>query len=148
MNSLPVEFGIGTASVIDSLIIRWPSGLEQRFANVTPNVYYNLTEGQPLGVNNVYSGIPEKYSLSQNYPNPFNPTTNIKYQIANSSNVVLSVYNMLGKKVVTLVNQKQNAGFYEVTFDGTNLSSGIYFYKLTCTGQDNFSETKKMILLK
>jgi hypothetical protein len=145
MNSLPVEFGIGTATVIDSVIVSWPSGLVQRFANVAPNTIYPLTEGQPLAVGNTGSSVPDKYSLSQNYPNPFNPTTNIKYQIANNGFVTLKVYDILGNEVATLVNEKKSAGYYEVTFDASNYPTGVYFYKLTT---DNFTETKKMLMIK
>jgi hypothetical protein len=145
MNSLPVEFGIGTASIIDSLIIKWPSGLEQRFANVTPNTIYNVTEGQTIGVNNINSIIPDKYSLSQNYPNPFNSMTNVKWQMLNECEAKIVVFDMLGKEVATLVNEKLDAGSYQILFDASQLPSGIYFYKLTA---GNFSETKKMILLK
>jgi hypothetical protein len=154
MNSLPVEFGIGTASIIDSLIINWPSGQVQKFANVLPNIIYNITEGQPIGVNNNNNIIPEKYSLSQNYPNPFNPYTKIKYQITKLDNgkwkdenslITLKVFDVLGKEITTLVNEKQNPGYYEVGFDATNLPGGIYFYKLIV---GDYSETKKMVLIK
>jgi hypothetical protein len=88
---------------------------------------------------------PLNFMLSQNYPNPFNPVTSIKYQIASNSNVKLVVFDILGKEVITLVNEKQNAGDYEVKFDAGKLSSGIYFYKLT---SENFSDVKSMILIK
>jgi len=83
--------------------------------------------------------------LDQNYPNPFNPNTVISYRLAISSFAKLNVYDVLGNEVELLVNQKQTVGVYEVDFDGSNLPSGIYFYKLT---SDNFTETKRMILLK
>jgi photosystem II stability/assembly factor-like uncharacterized protein len=91
--------------------------------------------------------IPDKYYLSQNYPNPFNPATNIKYQITNNlpQQVTLIVYDILGKELATLVKDKLNAGEYETTFNGSGLTSGIYFYKLFTEG---FTQTKKMILLK
>ncbi len=116
---------------------------------------------------NDISNIPVKYSLSQNYPNPFNPSTTIKYSLAHSLIssqevkeqssrlarhllggsvlVTLKVYNILGQEVATLVNKQQTPGNYEVKFNAGNLDSGIYFYKLTT---DNFSDIKKMILLK
>ncbi len=95
--------------------------------------------------NNSVSFIPEKYSLEQNYPNPFNPTTKIRYYLAADNNVTLKVYNELGKEVSTLVNKTQNAGNYEVIFDGNSLSSGIYYYEISA---GNFKEAKKMLLVK
>ncbi len=103
------------------------------------------------GINNKKLS-PHRFELSQNYPNPFNPSTKIKYSIPNSPlpfgkglGVRLEVYDILGREVATLVNEKQRPGNYEVTFDGAKLSSGIYFYKLQA---GSFVQTKKMILLK
>jgi hypothetical protein len=98
-----------------------------------------------VGINNENSTIPDKFSLSQNYPNPFNPSTNIKYQIANNKFVSLKIFDILGKEIVTLVNDKQSAGTYEVKWDGSNYPSGVYFYRLMA---GDFSETKKMVLIK
>jgi hypothetical protein len=95
--------------------------------------------------------IPYNYLLSQNYPNPFNPSTNIRYEIPKNGFVKLVVFDILGREIQTLVNEKQNAGSYEVTFNarqpglGSNLSSGIYFYKLQ---SGNYTETKRMLLIK
>ena len=88
---------------------------------------------------------PDRYELSQNYPNPFNPVTTIKYQIPDDGMVKLIVFDALGREVKTLVNNVQIAGVYEVRFDATDVSSGVYFYKLV-TGQ--FEDLKKMIILK
>ncbi len=85
------------------------------------------------------------YNLSQNYPNPFNPTTTIKYQIAETGYVTLKVYNILGQEVATLVKEEKQPGSYYAYFNGSNYSSGIYFYKINA---GNFVSTKKMILLK
>lgn len=87
----------------------------------------------------------KKFYLGQNYPNPFNPNTIINYAIPAKSQVTLKVYNLLGKELFTLVNKEQNSGNHNVDFDASNISSGIYFYKLQA---GNFVETKKMILLK
>ncbi len=91
----------------------------------------------------------KNFSLSQNYPNPFNPTTKIKYSIPaglyNTEKVQLKVYDILGNEITTLVNNQQQPGNYEVTFKGTNLSSGIYFYTIRV---GTFISTKKMVLLK
>ncbi len=85
------------------------------------------------------------FSLYQNYPNPFNPSTKIKFVIPKSSFVSLKVYDILGREVATLLNEEKHPGSYEVEFDGSNLSSGIYFYRLQAR---DFSDTKKFILLK
>ncbi len=90
-------------------------------------------------------GLPEIFVLSQNYPNPFNPSTTIKYSIPASNFVTLKVYDVLGNEVSNLVNEYKNAGSYEVNFDGSQLSSGTYFYKLESGA---FSQTKKLQLLK
>ncbi|HJY64368.1 MAG TPA: T9SS type A sorting domain-containing protein, partial [Ignavibacteria bacterium] len=95
--------------------------------------------------NNGNLNKPETFSLSQNYPNPFNPVTNIIYSIPVNGLVCLTVYNMLGQEVTKLVNENKHAGSYNVTFDGTNLSSGIYFYDITA---GDYMERKKMVLLK
>ena len=75
-------------------------------------------------------GAPAKFELSQNYPNPFNPTTNIRFTLPEAGNVKLAVYNLLGQKIADLVNQNMEAGFHNITFDGSNLTSGIYIYRL------------------
>ena len=101
-----------------------------------------------VGINNISTAVPEKYSLSQNYPNPFNPTTKIRFEIQKDSEVKLVVYNSLGKEISTLVNKNLNAGTYETDFNGEGHSSGVYFYKLFISGEKNFIETRKMILTK
>ncbi len=116
---------------------------------------YNFTLTNVVSVGNFTSGLPEEYLLSQNFPNPFNPVTTINYQIPNSGQVELKVFDILGNLVSTLVNQKQDAGFYTVNFDagqynsGKALSSGIYFYTLNAkSGSGEFSQTRKMFLIK
>jgi hypothetical protein len=89
--------------------------------------------------------VPNKVWLSQNYPNPFNPITVIAFLLPEKQNVSLKVYDILGKEVVTLVDEELNGGYYEKTFNAINLSSGIYFYRLIT---DNYNETKKMLLIK
>ena len=94
--------------------------------------------------------LPGTYALSQNYPNPFNPTTQIAFDLPTKSQVSLTVYNVLGQQVTTLVNEKLAAGKYEADWDGRSsegnqVASGIYFYRLHT---ENFTQTKKMILLK
>ncbi|MBK7105574.1 MAG: T9SS type A sorting domain-containing protein [Ignavibacteriae bacterium] len=113
--------------------------------------YYRLLIENPTAVeidNNIQT--PNDILLNQNFPNPFNPTTKIKYSIPinekrETSNVKILVFDILGKEIATLVNQKQNPGNYEVTFDASEFNSGVYFYKII---SGNFIETKKMILMK
>lgn len=88
---------------------------------------------------------PVTYKLSQNYPNPFNPSTTISYQIASAGNVQITIYDVLGKEMMTLVNENKSAGEYEIVFDASSLTSGVYFYRII---SNNFSETQKMILLR
>jgi hypothetical protein len=97
------------------------------------------------GIGNNNGDIPKVFSLSQNYPNPFNPSTSIKYAIPKNSFVILTVYDVLGRAVKTLVNEQKTPGIYEVTFDAGDLSSGAYFYKISA---DGFSDTKRMMLVK
>jgi hypothetical protein len=89
--------------------------------------------------------IPNYYSLGQNYPNPFNPATVIKFTLPESQNVKLVVFDILGREVKTLVNEVRSPGVYEVNFDASGLSSGIYFYRLIT---DNFTDTRKMLMIK
>ncbi len=88
---------------------------------------------------------PSGFLLAQNYPNPFNPSTVISYQLSAASYVVLNVYDVLGREVARLVNERENSGDHKVTFEGSKLSSGVYFYRLSA---DGFTVTKKMILAK
>lgn len=88
---------------------------------------------------------PNKFILTQNYPNPFNPTTVISYKLLAGSKVTLRIYDVLGREVTTPVNEEQSAGWKEVQWNAVNVSSGIYFYKLT---SGNFTETKRMIVVK
>jgi len=109
----------------------------------TDDFGYLFVFDNPLKVED--KGIPATFSLSQNYPNPFNPTTVIHYTVPKTSLVNLSVFNLLGQEVKTLVNEEKSPGEYEVRFDGSNLPSGIYFYRLVA---GDFVKTMKMLLMK
>jgi predicted acyl esterase len=98
-----------------------------------------------IGVKKISSAVPQTFKLEQNYPNPFNPRTIIKYQLPLTNNVKLSVYDILGKEIDALVNERQNPGTYETTWDASKYPSGIYFYRLKT---ENFIETKKMMVVK
>lgn len=106
-----------------------------RYYDDSPAVFDNSLENE----------IPEKYLLSQNYPNPFNPQTTIKFEIPFGNHVKLSIYNMLGQEIKTLINEYKTAGKYLINLEATDLSSGNYFYKIE-TG--NFIDTKKLTVLK
>jgi hypothetical protein len=114
------------------------SNVASNFIIITGNQIVSEGEGND---NNTVND----FVLKQNYPNPFNPSTTIKYSITSSDFVTLKVYDVLGNEVATLINEEKPAGSYEVNFDATQLSSGIYFYTINAS---NFVETKKMILMK
>ncbi len=106
-------------------------------------------------VENEFDNLPTEFRLYQNYPNPFNPTTTIEYSIPTSSPlakgrteegfVTLKIYDVLGREVATLVNKKQSPGIYEVTFDASNLPSGVYIYKIQA---GSFTQSRKLLLMK
>jgi hypothetical protein len=89
--------------------------------------------------------LPAQSSLSQNYPNPFNPTTKIQFTIVNRQSITLKLYDVLGRAAATLVNEVKQPGTYTVEFDGSNLASGVYFYRLQA---GEFVQTRKLVLLR
>ena len=114
--------------------------------------FFAAVEGEGLYSRDMIVGVkeaefspPHEFSLTQNYPNPFNPTTTIKYQIPQSAFVNLSVFNILGEKIVTLINKVQTAGEYKIDFNASSLPSGVYLYRIQA---EQYSETKKMVLLR
>jgi len=100
-----------------------------------------------IGADNIVVNVevPKEYSLNQNYPNPFNPVTKIKYDIPLNGNVSIKIYDINGRLINTLINEYKTAGRYEIDFNGKNLSSGVYYYKIE---SGNFSQVRKMILIK
>ena len=107
-------------------------------------------EGEPFGIKLISNEIPEHFELLQNYPNPFNPSTKIRFSIppsegARGRNISVIIYDILGRDITILVNEELKPGVYEVQFDGGELPSGVYYYMLTA---GNYSETKKMVLIK
>jgi len=108
-------------------------------------IFHTTNGGGPVSVQNISTEIPSSFSLSQNYPNPFNNTSKLKFEIANLENVKIVVFDVMGREVQTLVNERLQPGTYEVTFNGSSLNSGVYFYRLT---SGNFTGVKKMVLLK
>lgn len=109
-------------------------------------IYYKRdSTGNPIGIKSISSEIPKSYNLLQNYPNPFNPSTNIEFSLPKSSNVELAIFDVLGRKIATLVNQQLNTGSYLVDWNATDFPSGIYFYRLIAR---DYIETRKMVLNK
>lgn len=96
-------------------------------------------------INQISTNIPESFELKQNYPNPFNPTTNIQYELPVGNFVVLKIYDINGREIKTLINEFKPAGRYLFSFNASELSSGIYIYKII---SGNFNETKRMVLIK
>jgi photosystem II stability/assembly factor-like uncharacterized protein len=115
-------------------------------------ILHTTTGGEPLlNISSNNEITPENFELFQNFPNPFNPVTNIGYELPVASEVILIVYDVVGKEIALLVNEKQNPGKYnfQLSIDDYHLTSGVYFYQLSATGgKDKFIQTKKMILLK
>ena len=132
------EAGVGDNHMISFLSYLWVAEVQDTFGVMG---FHNFT----TDVRDITTTLPNSYALDQNFPNPFNPATKINFSIPVEAFVSLDVYNSIGQRVATLVNETKTAGTYEVNFNAANLSSGIYFYKLT---SGNFTETKKMILMK
>jgi hypothetical protein len=139
--NLSVKFNPETdGSFTDDLHLRWETE-GQRIAKVihmsgfTDSIYVHVDDSRQT----------MEFALSQNYPNPFNPVSKIKYSLRHSSIVKLKVFDILGNEISTLVNTEQPAGNYEVEFNGSDLASGIYFYRLSA---GEYTSVKKMLLLK
>ena len=144
------SLGVST-DMDDGIIVGGASFYDDPLVDNIGAVY--IFADKPTGVDSQVKLNPDEFYLAQNYPNPFNPTTTIRYSIGEAGFVSLKVYGILGKEIATLVNEEKPAGIYVVEFNGTELASGIYFYRLqagdpsTGSGQ-GFVETKKMVLMK
>jgi hypothetical protein len=134
------DFGLLQYTVEDPFAgnLYWLSGC------VIDGVVYGDTSLTIVSVDD-FSPPPKEYLLKQNYPNPFNPITNINFYLPVRTRVQLKIYDILGNEIAEVVNEEKSAGNHQVVFDGSKLSSGIYFYRLQ---SDNFISSKKMILLK
>ncbi len=134
-------FGTSISSFFPDLIISAPYETVNGKENAGAVYFYNY----PMVSNEGEQQSVTEYKLEENYPNPFNPVTTIKYQIKEPGNVRLTIYNVLGRKVTTLVDELKNAGVYQAVFDASGFASGIYFYQLEV---NNFSSYKSMLLVK
>ena len=120
----------------------WPQYGHDRYHT---NQYGFIPPDEPVGIQPTSTNVPDKFSLSQNYPNPFNPATTIKFDIRNSAFTKLSVFDILGREIQTLVNEELKTGSYSLVFDGSEYNSGVYFYRLA---SGDFTETKRMLMVK
>jgi uncharacterized delta-60 repeat protein len=136
------DFGWSVAIQSDGRLV--VAGSAQASFGPTAFAVARLLSSNVTGIREANSG-PKQFALFQNYPNPFNPTTVISYKLSAVSNVTLKVYDVLGREVATLVNEKQHAGSYSVSFDGNRLASGVYFYRLSA---GSFVSVKKLVLVK
>jgi hypothetical protein len=140
------HFGLGTATQVDSLIIRWPSGIRDVYTKVAVNRLLKLKEGDgATAVKSPKAEVPENMALAQNYPNPFNPSTSISYQVATTGYVRLEIFTVTGQLVTRLVDQIQAKGDYTISFDAGDKAGGIYFYRLTTAAG---VRQKKMLLVR
>jgi len=146
-NDLIAHFGLGDASIIDSLKVEWPSGIVDVYSNIKANQIITAIENQGITPieHQVTLTIPQEYKLNQNYPNPFNPTTHIGFEIPVQTNVKIEIYNIQGKLVKTLLNKILPAGVHNVDFYANNLASGVYLYRIQA---GEFQQVRKMILVK
>lgn len=151
--SLRAHFGLGNATRVDTLEIKWPSGVVDLLTDVAVNQVATIEEGNGILTGVQTAGpqfpIPNIYDLAQNYPNPFNPQTSISFEIPEPTKVRLTIYNLLGQEVITLVDEKRNPGqFVEIWHGqdrfGKSVPSGIYIYRLEA---GEFVMSRKMILL-
>ena len=150
--TMPMEFGLGDATTVDSLIVAWPSGQVDVITDLAVDQIIRVTEGQGhvTAVKEVVGAGPQRFELDQNYPNPFNSGTVIRFAVPTSGEVELAVYNLAGQKVVHLVQGLREAGQYVLRWDGRNgagheLASGVYFYRLRAGDQ---VDTRKLLLLQ
>lgn len=143
---LKIDYSINDADATgerEGIMTYSPKNEDQSWADVSRWTYTWI--GDQFTDVDEQGGIPVQYELSQNYPNPFNPSTVINYSIMKKGNVSLKIYNLLGQEIKTLVNQEQNPGVYQVTFDASELATGMYIYQIQ-TG--SFVSAKKMLLVK
>jgi hypothetical protein len=140
--------------VVAQLIARGTSNLNsitklRELSAVVKNYYNTCYTSPPIGIEPVSNEIPREFKLFQNYPNPFNPVTKIKFDISSVGTVPrtvrLVIYDALGGEVKVLINQPLKAGEYEIDFDGTDLPSGVYYYRLS---SNEITQTRKMVLIK
>jgi hypothetical protein len=138
------HFGLGEATTVDSVIIRWPNGLVSEVTGLAVDQYHTLSQ-TALDLPDVQTAVARNFALHQNYPNPFNPVTTIAFTIPVRSDVRIELVNTLGETIKIIASGSYAAGVHAVNFDGSDLASGLYFYKLQA---GSFVDVKKLVLLK
>ncbi|RPI18561.1 MAG: T9SS C-terminal target domain-containing protein [Ignavibacteriae bacterium] len=137
----PINININDSAIVGFAVLKGNNLANLQAANINAKNKY----GSIIGIQQIPAGIPEKFDLSQNYPNPFNPTTKFKISLPKNDFVSIKIYDILGRESGIILNNKMDAGVYEIEYNGENLSSGVYFYRMI-TG--SFTDVKKMIILK
>ncbi len=149
--NLEAHFGLGEATTVDSLVVKWPSGVIDVRLSVAANQTLTITETEVTSVDESPSAAPARFALAQNYPNPFNPATTIRYGLPKAERVTLKIYNLLGHEVMTLVDREPKAAGEHLAVwdgrgqDGRPVTSGIYVYRLQA---GNLTLTRKMALTR
>lgn len=157
-NSLRQHFGLGTLAAIDSVVVTWPGGERENFGTFPVDQHHTLVQGTAVtGIGADGGNPPAAFQLKANFPNPFNPTTTIAFDLPNASRITLVIYDVLGRKVKTLLDARAAAGHYTVQWNGNNdagqpVASGVYFYRLSTSpsegGLKGVSQTRKMMLIR
>jgi photosystem II stability/assembly factor-like uncharacterized protein len=143
-NWIDINLGMPSGQSVD-ILYSTNNYLYAIYQATISSIMYRRPLSEILGIKSTGTETPSSYSLSQNYPNPFNPTTKIKFNVAKTGEVKITVFDVTGREVQTLVNESLKPGTYEAAFDGSQFTSGVYFYKITA---GDFSETKKMLMIK
>jgi hypothetical protein len=143
---LDVHFGFGQRTIVDSLIIKWPSGTIDKFLDVVVNQILSIEEGSGSSeVNDKRRPVISKFQLLQNYPNPFNSSTIISFTLKTQQQAKLTLYDLLGRKIDIITNREFTAGNHKLQYNAFDLLSGVYFYKIEA---GNYIDMKKLILLR
>jgi len=144
-NSLVQHFGLGDASIIDTVIINWPSGEDQVLSDIPVNALQSVVESTSTGLESQGKETGYTFDLLQNYPNPFNPTTSIQFTLPEHTFIHVNIFDILGNKITTLFTGYMSEGKHSIIFDASGLASGTYYFQLT---SEKFIKTNKMQLLK
>jgi hypothetical protein len=143
---LDVHFGFGQRTIVDSLLIKWPSGIIDKYFDVSVNQMLSIVEGSSSSeVKTKKNNVISRFQLYQNYPNPFNSSTIISFAIKTHESVKVTIYDILGREIDIITNREYAAGTHKLHYNAIDLLSGVYFYKLEV---GDFNDIKKLIVLR